>query len=265
MNIYLHELRAFSKNTLIWIVTLGALTLFFFTLFPAFSKSADLIINMFKQFPDGVRAAFGFPIELFGTVLGFYSFLIMCVTVSGAVQGTYLGISVLAKETTGKTADFLLTKPVTRVRVITAKILAAFTCITVTSIAYFVVAFLTLSAYKTADFNLNTFVLMTLSFYGIQIIFLAIGLFMAALVPKIKSVVPVALSTAFSFFVIGMIGAVLKEEKIYYFSPFKYFDTAYIIEHSSYQLSYLVVGIAVVALAVAATYAIYTRRDIHAV
>jgi ABC-2 type transport system permease protein len=265
MNIYLHELRSYRKNTLIWMVTLCAVALFFFSMFPAFSKSADEIMAILNQMPKAVIAAFGFPFDLITTVLGFYSFLILCVSICGAVQGMYLGVSVIAKETTGKTADFLLTKPVTRPKVITAKILATLTCVTATSIVYGFAAFATAMALNTQDFAVMPFVLMTLSVYFIQIIFLAIGILTATLIPKIKSVLPVSLSTVFSFFVIGMIGAVLNEQTIYYLSPFKYFDSLYIIRNSAYQMQYLLAGLLIVAVSVGLTYFYYSKRDIHAV
>ena len=40
-----------------------------------------------------------------------------------------LGIGIISKEVRDKTADFLLTKPVSRVTILVAKMMAAFTCI----------------------------------------------------------------------------------------------------------------------------------------
>ena len=129
MNIYLHELRFYRKNTLLWIVSLCVGALFLFWMFPAFAGNAATISELLQNYPEIIQKAFGLSLDKISTVPGFYSFIITFLMLCGAVQSISLGISVLTKETTGKTADFLLTKPLTRGRVLTAKLLATLTCV----------------------------------------------------------------------------------------------------------------------------------------
>ncbi len=264
MNIYLHELRSYRKNTIIWIVALCAATVFLFSMFPAFAANVEEVAKVFERYLKAIQDAFGFDVHQIGTVPGFYSFIVTFLALCGAVQGMNLGISVIAKETTGKTADFLLTKPVTRRKVITAKLLAVFTCIAVTSALYLAVATAVAMAVKNRDFNYTPFLMMSLSFFFIQMIFTAMGFIMAVVIPRIKSVLPVSLSTVFGFFVIGTVASTLDVKDLYYLSPFKYFDSVRILNESAYEPSYVIVGAAIVALAIAASYLLYARKDIHA-
>jgi ABC-2 type transport system permease protein len=264
MNIYLHELRSYRKNTIIWIAALCAGTLFLFSMFPAFSSNAGAVNDVLKNYPLVVQKAFGLSMDMIGSVPGFYSFIITFLAICGAIQAMNLGISVVAKETTGKTADFLLTKPVTRKSVITAKLLAVFTCVVVTSAVFLAVATAIAMAVKNKDFDYTPFLLMSLSFFFIQVIFLALGFIMAVVIPKIRSVLPVSLSTVFGFFIIGTVAATLNLKDAYYLSPFKYFDTTEILKTSAYQTSFVIVGAVVVALAVLFSYFIYSKKDIHA-
>lgn len=263
MNIYLHELRSYRRNTIVWLASISLVTLFFFALFPAFARDTDALIKVFEAYPKAVQDALGVPVELIGTVPGFYSFILTFIMLCGAVQAMNLGISVVAKETTGKTADFLLTKPVTRARVVTAKLLAVFTCIVLTSAVYLGIATATAEAVKNQPFDYTVFLMMSLSFFFIQVMFLALGFAAAVVIPKIKSVLPVSLSTVFGFFVIGTVAATLNLKELYYLSPFKYFDAAYIIGHSAYRISYAAAGAAFVAAAVILSYVIYSKKDIH--
>lgn len=264
MNIYLHELRSYRKNTIIWIAALSAGTLFLFSMFPAFSNNAAAVADVLKNYPPLVQKAFGLSMDMIGSIPGFYSFIITFLSICGAVQAMNLGISVVAKETTGKTADFLLTKPVTRQKVITSKLLAVFTCIAVTSAVFFGVATAVAMAVKIQDFDYTPFLLLSLSFFFIQVIFLALGFITAIVIPKIRSVLPVSLSTVFGFFIIGTVAATLNLKEAYYLSPFKYFDTTDILTNSAFKPSFVIVGAAIVALAVLASYLIYSKKDIHA-
>ncbi len=264
MNMYLHELRTYRKNTLLWAVSLGAATALFMAMYTVFAKDAPLITELLKGFSDAVKKAFGMTPEVMTSLNGFYSFVLGFIVLCGAVQAMNLGISVLAREATGKTADFLLTKPVTRAEVLTAKLLAVLTHLAATSALILLVASVSAFAVEPGGFDFGTFLLMSLTFFWVQLIFAALGFVTAAVVPKIRSVLPVALSVVFAFYIAGMAGAALGDGRLYYLSPFKYFDLVYVAQNASYELSYAVVAAAVVVAAVAAGYIVFTRRDVHA-
>lgn len=264
MNIYLQELRAYRKNTILWIVSLGVATAAFVAMYAVFTVDAEAMVELMKGFPDIVLKAFGMLPETMISINGFYSFVLGFLVLCGAIQAMSLGISVLAKETTGKTADFLLTKPVTRVQVLTAKLLAVLTHLAASSACFMLVATVTAFSVDTRGFDYSAFMLMSLTFFWVQLIFAALGFVTAAVVPKIRSVLPVSLSAVFAFYIVGMAGAALEDDKLYYLSPFKYFDPVHIAQYSSYELSYAMVAMAVVIAAVAAGYVIFTRRDVHA-
>lgn len=264
MNIYLHEMRFYRKNTLLWIISLCAGTLFLFWMYPAFANNTASLNEVLKNYPDFIQKGFGLSVDKIGTVPGFYSFIVTFLMLCGAVQAMMLGISVLAKEATGKTADFLLTKPVTRGHVLSAKLLAVFTCVTITSVTYIATASAIATAVANAPFDYKPFLMMSLAFFFLQVIFMAFGFMLGAVIPKIRSVLPLSLSTVFGFFIIGMVAATLDQKNLYYLSPFKYFDTIAILETSTYQASFLLTGVLVTLAAVLVGYAVYTHRDIHA-
>lgn len=262
VNIYRQELRAHLKNTLIWVVSLCAALVLFFAIFPAFASAADDMVKLMEGFPKEVQNSFGVPIKLIPTVNGYYSFILTYLVLCGAIQAMHLGLAVLGKEAAGKTADFLLTKPVTRTQALTAKLLAAFTLLAATSAVYLAAAFASAQAVS-SGFAMEPFVLLSLSFFFVQLIFLALGFLVAAIAPKIRSMLPVALGTAFGFFILGMVAAALEEQKLYYFTPFKYFEAAYILTNAAYEPVYLVIGASFVVLAILAAFLVYRKKDIH--
>ena len=264
MNIYLHELRTYWKSTLIWIVSLGAGTLFMFSMYPAFSMNASALSDALKNYPLMIQLAFGLMIDQIGSVGGFYSFIVTVLTLIGSVQAMTLGISVLSKETTGRTAEFLLTKPVTRACVAWAKFLSVFTCILVTGGLFIAMSAVGALAASEARFQMKPILLMALSFFFVQTMFLALGFALAALVPKIRSVLPVSLTSVFAFFALGAIAAMLENEKLYYLSPFRYFETRYILLTSSYRASFALAAALMVLISVVTGFAVFIRRDVRA-
>lgn len=264
MNIYLHELRAYWKNTVVWIMSLGAGTLFMFAMYPAFSSNAEALSDALANYPLMIQLAFGLMLDRIGSVSGFYSFIVTVLTLIGAVQAMTLGISVLSKETTGRTAEFLLTKPVTRGRVALSKLLAVFTCVLATGGLFVLISASCASAFSGAPFAMKPLILMALSFFFVQAMFLALGFATAALIPKIRSVLPVSLTSVFAFFALGTVAAMLENEKLYYLSPFRYFETRYILLTSSYRPSFALAAALVVLCCVILGYTAFTRRDVRA-
>jgi ABC-2 type transport system permease protein len=218
-----------------------------------------------EGYPEAIRNALGFSLGSFFTILGFYCFPLSFITLCGAIQGMNLGTSIVSKEVREKTADFLLTKPVTRTTVLTAKLMAAFISIILTNIIYLAVTITMAYQVKTEDFSLKILIMLSLTMFFIQLIFLAIGVIVSVIVPRIKSVLTVSLTTVFAFYFLGMFSSTTGEEAKRYISPFKYFDTAYIIKQASFESTFLIVGAVIIILAITASYFVYAKKDIHSV
>lgn len=265
MNIFWHELKAYRKSTITWSLSLIAIMVLFMSIFPTFAKDAADFTKLLEGYPESLRTALGMNLDNLFTLLGFYSYSLTFIVLIGAIQAMNIGVSIVSKEVREKTADFLLTKPVTRTTIVTAKLAAAFVSLVLTNIVYGAAALLMASQVKLEDYSLQTFVLLSLSLLFVQLIFLALGIVISVIVRKIKSVLTVSLATVFAFYFIGMIGGTADQESLRYFSPFKYVDTAYILQNSSYETTYLIVAAVLIVIAIAVSYIVYSKKDIHAV
>ncbi len=265
MNIFLHEIRAGRKTMIIWTVSIVALIALFMLMFPGIEKDASAFQKMLDSYPEPIRKGFGTAMENVTTILGFYSFIFVFVVLCGAIQAMNLGVSVLSKESREKTADFLLTKPVSRARIMTSKLLAALTLIAVTNVISYAAAAISASFAHSGGYDQKALFLINASLFLVQLFFLALGILISVFFRRLKSVVPVSMGAVFALFFVGMFLASDKDDPARYFSPFKYFDTGYIIKNSGYEIRYLITVIVFVTAAVTASYIIYSRKDIHAV
>ncbi|MCB2293328.1 ABC transporter permease [Clostridium algoriphilum] len=265
MNMFSHELKAYRKSTIIWTCSLITLVVLFLSLFPAFSKEAEAFKGIMKGFPEPVRKAMGLSVDSMSSILGFYSYMFLYTTLCGAIQAMNLGTSIISKEVREKTADFLLTKPVTRTEIMTSKLMAALTCLVITNVAYLVASSIMVSFVSTKDYSYKLFFMISITLFFIQLMFLALGIIISVVMPKIKSVLPISLGTVFTFFIIGMFAATSGDGAMRYITPFKYFDTNYIIKNSSYEISFIIIEILFIVAAIAASYFVYSKKDVHAV
>jgi ABC-2 type transport system permease protein len=236
----------------------------YMSLYTAFSHDVSQSMKLLQGFPPAVRAALGIRIESFFTVLGFFGYMLTYLWLVGSIQAMNLGTGILSKEISGKTADFLLSKPISRFKVLTSKLAATLAIIIATNIVFIIASYFSAEVFKTKDFDVKVFALTCLTMLFIQLFFLSLGFLVSVLVPKIKSVLAFSLPIVFGFFIIGMLDSVIGAENARYLTPFKYFDVGYIASHSAYELRFILTEALVVAVCIVASYIIYITRDIQA-
>lgn len=265
MNVYLRELAAYRKSTLIWMAAMGALVFLFMAgMYPAFTADIAAAKELINGLPPAVKAAFGISIDTFFSVFGFYAYFLSFATVAGAIQAMNIGTGVISKEFSGKTADFLISKPVRRWKIITAKLAAALTSVLLVSVTFGVVGYVAALSASTEPFAAGTFFLLSLTLLLIQVFFVALGALFAVALPKIKSVISVSLPVVFAFFIIGTLGDLVGNKEVRYVTPFKFFDQVYIMNHAAIETRYLLLDAAFIAVFVIATYVIFQKKNVRA-
>ena len=243
-----------------------ALVLFFFSLFSVFADQAALMNEFLAKYPPALRAAFGMDNMDLATVLGFYSFIFLFVQLCLAIQAANYGFGLVSIEENELTADFLLSKPVSRSQVLTSKLLAALSSLTVTNLIVWVSSLAAIALFRDKrDYEPGTLLLLLLSIVIFQLFFLSVGLAISLLVKRVRSVTPYALGLGFGAYVLSAFTGVFGEVGLELITPFKHLDAAYIVKHGAYNTPLLLLNLAVSVAALAASYWLYVHRDIPAV
>jgi len=265
MNLFLHEWKMIRRSTWIWACSLIAVLALYLSIFPALAQDAEQFKELFASYPESLRDALGMSLDSIATLLGFYSFIFGFVVLVAAIQAMNLGVGLLSREAREKTADFLLTKPVKRTHIVTAKLTAAILSLIVTNAVYLAAASLMAYYVNESSFRWHAFLMISITALFVQLIFMSLGMIVSLMAAKIKSVIPISLGTVFSFYAIGMLGSVLGDKAIRYITPFKYFDSAYIVAHSAYETSFVILSFVIVVASICGSYFVYANKDIHAV
>ncbi len=265
-NIYKHEFRTRLKSVVIWSLGIAALVFFYFSFFTAFADQAAMLNEMMARFPKEMRAAFALDKMNLATVMGYYSFIFLFVQLCLAIQASNYGFGLVSIEESELTADFLLSKPVSRTQVMTAKLLAALTGLVLTNLAVWVSSFGAIAAFRGRhEYEPRTLLLLLLSIAIFQLFFLSVGLVISLLVRRVRSVTPYGLGLGFGAYVLSAFSGILGDVKLELITPFKHLDPTYIVRNGAYDAPLVALNLAVSVVALAVSYWRYVRRDIPAV
>jgi ABC-2 type transport system permease protein len=265
-NIYRHEFRTHLKSVLTWSMAVTGILFVYFSFFSMFADQAALMNQMLENFPQEFRAAFGLDNMNLADVLGYFSFIFLFVQLCLAIQAGNYGFGLVSIEESELTADFLLSKPVSRGQVLTSKLLAALTGLTITNLVVWVGSFLAINLFRgEREYEARVLVLLLISIAIFQLFFLSVGLVISLLVKRVRNVTPYALGLGFGAYVLGAFSGMLGDVKLELITPFKHFDAAYIVKQGAYDIPLVLLNVAASLLALGLSYWLYIRRDIPAV
>ena len=264
MNIYKHELKAKFRSVLTWSISLLGLIFLFMSIYTAFAADASLLTEAMAQMPKELLIAFGMDGLDLSTVLGFYSLAFLFCQVCLAIQAANYGFGLVSVEESEMTADFLLAKPVTRSTIMTAKLLAAFTALTVTNLVVWVSTYSAIGLFTEGKaYDQTTLILLLASIVLFQLFFFSVGIVLSLLMRRVRSVTSLSMSLAFGMYILSAFSGMLGADSFDVLTPFQHFEPGYIIQNAAYDMPFLVLNVAVTVLSIAGSYLLYARRNIH--
>jgi ABC-2 type transport system permease protein len=177
MNIFVRELKANLKSLLIWGVIVILFVMMGVSKFSAYYKNPEMLAIL-DSMPPAMLAAFNFQAFNLTTISGFFGLMFSYYALILSIAAAMWGSDIISKEERDKTVEFSLTLPVTRSRVVTAKTLAALVnCVALLLVTWG--ASLVSAANYQPDGGFHHFLaLCILALFIMQLIFLAIGIFL---------------------------------------------------------------------------------------
>lgn len=264
MNIFWHELRKNRRAALLWILALCGTLFLFLLMYPAMVEEGDAYLKILEGYPPELLAALSINAKLLLTFEGFLSYVDLYLFLALAVLAMNLGLRLLGKEISGKTADFLLTKPRRRFALFTPKLLSGLSILLVTNLFLLLTATLAEALLKEGPRDLRLLLFLQLAGFLLSLLFYAFGAFLGVLLRKIRFTVSLALSTVFGFFALAMVSQILDKAYLTWFTPFRYFELMPILENRHLDGPYLLLSLLLTVFFTGAAYALLERREIHA-
>jgi ABC-2 type transport system permease protein len=103
-----------------------------------------------------------------------------------------------------------------------------------------------------------------LAFFILQMIFLALGIFLGCAMKRHKRSGSVAISILLAAYFASILSGLNKElDFLKYITPFKYFDAVTMMRESRLEMIFVGLSIGIIAACLIGAYAAYSRRDLY--
>jgi len=260
MTVFLHELKRNKLSLILWSAAISFMLGVCVLIYPEMSSQMTEISDMFADM-GSFSAAFGMDKINFGEFMGYFG--IECgnvLGIGGALFAAILGTSALSNEEKNRTAEFLLTHPISRGAVVLQKLLSVITQIAIMNAAVLAVTMLSILIVK-VDADMGVLLLMFLAYLMLQIEIAAITFGISAFLRRGGLGIGLGISLAFYF--MNIISNLSEDMEILkYITPFGYTEGADIIADHSIKIEFLAVGMAFAAVGIAVAFWKYGKKDI---
>jgi ABC-2 type transport system permease protein len=263
MNIFIRELKANLRSLIIWSVIVILFVMVGVSKFSAYYNNPEMLAIL-DNLPPAVLNAFNFQAFNLTTVSGFFGVMFTYYALILCIAAAMWGSDIIVKEERDKTVEFSLTLPVTRSRLVTAKTLAALVnCVGLLLITWG--ASLVSAARYQPDAGFYIFLaLCMLAIFIMQLIFLAIGIFLGCALTRYKLVSSAAVSLLLGTYLLSILSSLNNNlEFLKYLSPFKYFDAVALLHESRIDISFLGLSLAIILVSMVGAYLTYAKRDLY--
>lgn len=261
MTIVRHEIKQGKLLLAVWTGSIAFLMMVCVFLFPEMKDQMGAVGELFASM-GSFAAAFGMDKLNFGTLTGFYS--IECGNVlglGGIFFASLLGISALSKEEKNRTAEFLLTHPVSRARVVTEKLVAVILQLVCMNVVILAVSLLSMGMIG-ERIPWREILLMHLAYFLLQAETGAVCFGISAFLSRGGTGVGLGLSIML-YFANLVANTADCAEFLKYITPFGYCQGADIVSEGGLDWIKVAIGMAIALAGVAAAYVKYGKKDIQ--
>ena len=261
MTVFKLELRQGKTALIVWTAAIGFLLAVCIFLFPEMKGEMDTLTSVFASM-GSFTAAFGMDRLSFGELSGFYA--IECGNIlglGGAFFAALTAVNVLAKEEKDRTAEFLLTHPVSRGRVLAEKLCAVLSQITAMNAVLLALSLGCMAAIG-EDIPWRTVLLLHLGYFLLQTELAGVCFGISAFIRRSGPGIGLGLAAAMYF--LNLISNLSSSaEFLRYVTPFAYCEGADIISSGELDTALVLLGLGYAVAAAAAGCLHYTRKDIR--
>lgn len=263
MMIYKREMKRNLKGLIIWSVVLCGLVLMMMSVYPSFAEDAQAMENMLTLFPEPLQNMFGMDTLSLGTFTGFYGVEVHLInTLVGSVYAALLAAGILAKEENDQTAEFLLSKPVSRTEVTGQKMAAVLTNLFVLNVLIAATSF-ACTGFTDEAVEMDILALYMVATFLLHVTIASISFLLSSLMRRNRSIVSLALGVVFLSYALHIMAGLSSQfDVLGHVSVFSYVDAASIARDGALDSTYIIVTVAASLLCIAGAIGYYRNKDI---
>lgn len=262
MTIFKYELKRNKISFFIWTISIVLIMLMCVALFPEMKSQSQMIEQVYSQL-GGMTEAFGMDRISMADAMGFYG--IECgnmLGIGGAFFAAIIGIAALLGEEKNRTAEFLLTHPVSRTKIVAQKLIAIIVQIFALNMICALASYIGFMAIG-EKIDIKTYVLFHIAYFIMQIEIAAICFGISACMKGGSIGVGIGIA-AFSYIINIVANLSDKVDFLKYITPYGYAEPADIITKAEIDTTKLIIGLFVTVCMLMFAFVTYNKKDINA-
>ena len=258
------EFKINLKSFIIWFAVLAGMYLMVYLMYPYIINDETIksMDQMMKVMPPEMLKAFNMDMASISTAYGWlktegfvYVLLIL------GIYSSILGGTIVLKEESDKTIEYLGTLPVTRSKIMTNKILVGISYIIAMTLSFFAFNYICLTI--SGDFAHKEFILLSLTPLFVSLPLFAINLFISMFLRKTRSTIGISLGMVFFFYILNVLSELSsKVEAIKYFSIYTLADVRNVITNVRINPMCIYISLGITLLFIGFSYMIYDKKEL---
>ncbi len=265
MNIFLYELKTYRISLIFWSLGILGLMAMFMMIYPSFAADTELMDKMLANYPEAMLKAFGMDAELpLSSIPGYFTFTFAFIQLVLAIQSANYGFHFLSVEERELTADFLLSKPISRSRILSAKLCAVVLGLIIINAVVWAASYGFIELFSDGhSYNPENIAVLLASVPVFQLFFIGVGAVLSAALKKIRSVLAFSMALAFGTYIMNALRNIAGGTVLGLLTPFYHFDPVYILKNGSWNMQTAMISISIIVVTVIGAYVLYLKKDIH--
>ncbi len=232
--------------------------------YPYMSEMGESMTKIMQMMPQAFMKAMGIDPNMWSSILGLYNtyYGIYIIVLMGIYSG-YNGANMLSKEERNHTAEFLLTKPITRGSIFFSKFMVTLTLLLGIFILQLISAYIGVKIFGENEVNWRIFWAMHVHGLAIMFFFTSLLLLLSVIMNPRNNFMGLAVGLVFgTYFLKAISQAVAKANWLGYFSPYHYLSIN--IYEPNYGIDWLnlIIFTSISLIMIVASYYIYNGKDI---
>lgn len=257
------EFKINFKGLVIWSFILVGLYALIFAIYPSLinEETKQSLTIMMESMPQELLSTFNMDIVGIESAFGWFrteGFVFL--TLLGGIYSAILGSTILLKEESDKTIEFLYAKPVSKRKIVTSKILCGivnlFIFVSIITIANLI------GLHGVEDFDIKQFLMISILPILLYTMLFFICLFISTFLNKTKKAMTLGIGIVFLSYFMQIIGGMGESiEIIKKASLFEFVSSRYIVLNNAVNMNYVWIGIAIIILCLIGIYYRYEHKE----
>ena len=258
------EFKLNLKSFLIWLFILIAMFLATYLIYPFMitddaMKSFD---EMMKIFPEEMLKAFNMDINSISTAYGWFKTEgFMYVLLIVGFYSSILGGTILLKEESDMTIEYLNSLPIKRSKIVTNKIIVGITYIL--ALILILLLFNYIALLISCEFDQKQFFLLSITPILIGLPFFGLNLFLSTFFHNTKKSIAISLGLVFVFYILTTLSELSdKVEYLKYFSIYTLADTRNVMADVAINPWMVIISMILTVFLIGLSYIHYQRKEL---